>query len=209
MDEEEKCEENVHLLAALGKFDEPFVPVSISRNYDGYSWAKLPTVDKVEVELGKELGRDYLWSHVLIAVESIRITAHTSDRRVFESDVVMAVLEPEQTRRPWHGYDHAYVTPEAREQLDNSDIWYHLGGWYEEGDTYETQEYQFAEELELFWSSIIGPGEYLRAKIVSNVDSVKGDWERIIIDTARTLVIEYKDGTRKTLKSLFVNKSKS
>ena len=209
MSEEEKCEENIHLLAALGKFKEPFVPVNISRSYDGYSWAKLPTVDKVEVKLGKELGKNWLWLHVLIAVESIRITVHTSDGKVFESDVIMAVLEPEQTERPWHGSDHVYVTPEAREQLDTSDVWFHLGGWCDEGDTYDTQECQFEEELELFWSSIIGPGEYLRAKIVENVGSVKGDWQKITIDIKRTVVITYKDGSKKTLKSPYAKDNKS
>jgi len=209
MDEDEKCEENIHLLAALGKFDEPFVPASISRNYDGYSWAKLPTVDKVEVKLGKEFGKDWLWLHVLIAVESIRITAHTSDGKVFESDVVMAVLSPEQTGERWDSSDHVYVTSEARQQLNTSDIWYHLGGWCDDGDTYDTQEYQFGEELELFWSSIIGPGEYLRAKIVENVGSVKGDWQKITIDPHRTVVIAYKDGSKKTLKSPYAKDNKS
>jgi len=200
-DEDEKCEEDVQLLAALAQFKEPFVPVSISRTYDGYSWAKLPTVDKVEVKLGKELDRQSMWSELLVAVESIRITAQTSDGKVFESDVVMAVLTPEQTERAWRGYDHVYVTPEARQQLSTSDIWFHLGGWSEDGDTYDTQEYQFAEELELFWASIIGPGEYLRSKMVENVGSVKGDWEKITIDPHRTVVIAYKDGSRKTLTS--------
>jgi len=209
MSEEEKCEENVHLLAALGKFDEPFVPVGISQHYDGYSWAKLPTVDKVEVKLGKELGKNWLWLHVLIAVESIRITVHTSDGKVFESDVVMAVLTPEQTGGRSHSSDHVYVTSEARQQLNTSDIWYHLGGWCEDGDTYDTQECQFEEELELFWSSIIGPGEYLRSKIVENVGSVKGDWDKITIDPHRTVVIVYKDGSTKTLKSPYAKDNKS
>lgn len=209
LEDREKSIANVHLLAALGKFDKPFVPVGISRAYDGYSWAKLPTVDKVDVKLGKELGRDWLWSEVLVAIESIRITAQTSDGKVFESDVLMAVLDPEQVERPWHGADHIYVTPEARQQLSPSEIWYHLGGWNDEGDTYDTQVYQLEGELEMFWSSIIGPGEYLRAKIVGNLDAVKGDWERITIDTDRTVTIVYKNGSQKTLKSPFVQHSKS
>ena len=209
VNEEDKCEENVHLLAALGKFDEPFVPVSIKRYYDGYSWAKLPTVDKIEVKLGKELCKDWMWLHVLIAVESIRIRAQTSDGKAFESDVVMAVLEPEQNERPWHGSDHIYITPEARQQLGTSDIWFHLGGWSEDGDTYETQEYQFEEELERFWSKLVGPDEYFRSKITENVDSVKGDWEKISIDPHRTVVIAYKDGSKKTLKSPYAKDNKS
>ena len=204
MTEEEKCEENVHLLAALGKFKEPFVPVSISGSYDGYSWAKLPTIDKIKVTVGKELGKNWIWSEVLVAVDSIRITASTSDGRTFESDVVMAVLVLDEKDHPWQGADHVYVTPKAQQELMVTDIWFHLGGWCDEGDTYDTQQYQFEEELELFWSSIIGPGEYLRAKIVENVGSVKGDWEKITIDTKRTVVITYKDGSKKTLKSPYV-----
>ena len=207
--QDEKCQENVHLLAALGKFDEPFVPVSISGTCDGYSWSKLPTVDKVEVKLGKELGRDYMWSELLVAVESIRITAHTSDDKVFESDVLMAKLAPEMAEQPWQDIDHVYVTPETQQQLNRSDIWFHLGGWCDEGDTYETQEYQFEKELGLFWSSIIGPGEYLRAKIVDDLDTVEGDWEKITIDIERTVVIAFKDGSRKTLKSPYTAHSKS
>ncbi|MBL7184975.1 MAG: hypothetical protein ISS70_01505, partial [Phycisphaerae bacterium] len=119
---------NAHLLAAIGKFNEPFVPVSISRFYDGYSWADLPTVDKVEVKLGKELGRGWPWSAVLVAVQSIRITAQTSDGKVFDSDVVMAVLAPETVEWPWHRAEQVFLMPEAREQLSASHIWFHLGG---------------------------------------------------------------------------------
>ncbi len=209
MHEDEKCEENVHLLAALGKFDEPFVPVSISRSYDGYSWAKLPTVDKIDVKLGKELGREWLWMHVLVAVESIRITAHTSDGKVFESEVVMAVLESEQRERPWHGSDHIYVTPEARHQLETSDIWFHLGGWCEDGDTYDTQEYQFSEELEQFWSNIMGPGEYLRAKIVASLDSIKDEWKSITVHACGTVEIVFQSGSTKTLKSPYAESGAS
>jgi hypothetical protein len=208
LEDREHAAANVHLLAALGKFDGPFVPVNISRAYDGYSWAKLPTVDKVEVKIGKEIGRGWLWSGVLVAVQSIRITAQTSDGKVFDSDMLMAVLTPESIERPWRGADHFFVTPEAREQLSPSHIWFHLGGWSDEGDTYETQEYQFEEQLELFWAKIAGPGEYLRSKLVENLDAVKGEWQTITIDTHRTVVIAYKDGSAKTLKSPFAHRGK-
>ena len=209
LEDRENSIANVHLLAALGKFEEPFVPVSISMTYDGYNWAKLPTIDKVDVKVGKELGKNYVWSQVLIAVESIKIVAHTSDGKVFESDVLMAVLTPERAERPWYGADHVYVTPEAREQLNSSDIWYHLGGWNDEGDTYETQQYQVEEELEVFWSTIIGPGEYLRSKIAGSLDGIKGSWDNITIDADRTVVITYNDGSKKTLKSPYVARKKS
>jgi hypothetical protein len=201
--EDECSAANVHLLATLGKFDEPFVPVNIARAYDGYNWARLPTVDKIEVKFGKELARDWVWSQVLVAVESIRITAKTSDSRVLDSDVVMAVAAPQDTDQPWCGADHVYVMPAAREQLSPSQIWFHLGGWSDEGDMYDTQEYQFEEQLELFWAKIAGPGEYLRRKLVENIDAIKGDWRTITIDPHGTVVIAYKDGSAKTLKSPF------
>ena len=69
-------EANLHLLAALGKFDEPFVPVSIHGRYDGYSWAELPIIGKVKVSVGKELHSGWLWAGTLTCVDSIAITAH-------------------------------------------------------------------------------------------------------------------------------------
>ena len=57
-DGEESDEANVHLLAALGTFDAPFVPVSIQGRYDGYSWAKLPRLGKVECRLARNSTAD-------------------------------------------------------------------------------------------------------------------------------------------------------
>ncbi len=81
---------NVHLLAALGKFGEAFVPVCIHGRYDGYSWAKLPRIGKVEVSVGKELHSGWLLAGTLTCVDSISVTAHASDGRVFSSKVCMA-----------------------------------------------------------------------------------------------------------------------
>ncbi|MBC8218087.1 MAG: hypothetical protein H8E73_06440 [Planctomycetes bacterium] len=121
----------------------------------------------------------------------------------------MAVLAPETVEWPWHRAEQVFLMPEAREQLSASHIWFHLGGWSEEGDTYETQEYQFEEQLELFWAKIAGPGEYLRAKLVQNLDAVKGDWWTIAIDADGTVLIAYKDGSTEKLTSPFADKSKA
>jgi len=137
---DEKChgcetdEANTHLLFAMGKFKEPFVPVTISHSYDGYSWADLPMIGKVEVTVGKELGGEGIWNETLVAVESLQITVHTSDKKVFKSDVLMAVLEQPREKRSWCCMN-VYVTLEARNQLNSTDIWYHLGGWNDDGDT--------------------------------------------------------------------------
>ena len=97
-DGEESDEANVHLLAALGIFDAPFVPVSIHGRYDGYSWAKLPSIGKVEVSFGKELHSGWLWAGTLTCVDSIAITAHASDGCAFSSRVCM-VKAPEQPKK--------------------------------------------------------------------------------------------------------------
>lgn len=196
----ETDETNVHLLAATGKFKEPFVPVSISPSYDGYSWSDLPTVDKVEVAVGKELGSECVWNERLVAVDSLEIAAYTSDNKAFKSDVLMAVLEQQRDKRSWFCMN-VYVTLEARNQLSSTDIWYHCGGWNDDGDTWDTQLYQFEEDLEQFWAAVIGPGEYLRSKIRQCLFGIVKDWQRITIEADATISILYKDGTKKVFKS--------
>ena len=196
----ETDDSNAHLLAAIGKFEEPFVPVTISHSYDGYSWADLPKIDKVEVTVGKELNRQGIWSETLVAVESLRIAVHTSDKKVFKSDVCMAILEETARERRWCCMN-VYVTLEARSRLETTDIWYHLGGWNDEGDTWDTQLYDFEQDLERFWVAIIGPGEYLRSKIRESLFALVKDWQRITFESDETLRVLYKDGTEKVYKS--------
>ena len=196
----ETDEANAHLLAAMGKFTEPFVPVTISRSYDGYSWADLPTIGKVEATVGKELGRRDIWRETLVAAESLQIAVHASDKKVFISDVCMAVLEDSAKERTW-SYLNVYVTLESRSRLDTTDIWYHLGGWNDEGDTWDTQVYELEQELDQFWATIIGPAEYLRSKIRGCLYGTVKDWKTVVFEDDETLTIRYKDGTEKVYKS--------
>jgi hypothetical protein len=196
----ETDDSNAHLLAALGKFKEPFVPVSISRFYDGYRWAKLPTITKVEVTVGKELASQGICNEILIATDSLNIAVHTTDGKVFESDVPMAVLEHPVKERTWCCMN-IYVTLEARSQVNSSDLWYHCGGWNDEGDTWDTQLYDFEQDLERFWVAIIGPGEYLRSKIRECLFGLVKDWKTITFESDETLRVLYKDGTEKVYKS--------
>jgi len=153
-------------------------------------------IGKVEVTIGKELGKRGIWCETLVAVESLRITVHTSDKKVFTSDVCMAVLENPTKERCW-GYTNVFVTLESRSQLNATDIWYHLGGWNDEGDTWDTQLYAVEQEIEEFWATIIGPAEYLRSKIRESLYGIVKDWRTIIYDNDETLTIRYKDGTKK------------
>lgn len=190
-------EANVHLLAATGKFKESFVPVWISPDFEGYSWADLPTVDKVEVSVGKELGQEDFGLAVLIAVESVQMTATMSDGKVVRSNVLMAVLE---AKRSEVILLDIYVVPGAKQQLSSTDIWYHLGGWNERGDTYGIELQQFEEHLELFWSRVIGLGGYMRTKLLECVSAFGIDWKEIIIKDNGTVKVLYKDGKEEVFK---------
>jgi len=193
-------EANVHLLSALGQFESPFVAVDIPSAYDGYNWAKLPVVDQVEVNVGKELARQCLCCETLVAVDAIEIVAHTSDNRVFRASVPMAIRQvpQEQGRHRWTTVD-VLVTLEARKELASTDIWYHLGGFSEDGDTYDTQLEAFQEELNLFWSTVVGPGEFMRQKLLDCIRDFGIQWRHISIESSGKVWIMYKDGSAQML----------
>lgn len=188
-------EANVHLLAALGKFQSPFIPVEISPNFDGYSWADLPTVDRVDICVGKEKLSQYVWGERLTAVDSLEITAHTSDGRIFSHGVPMAVRDPipRGDKSGW-GSVEVLVTPEARDRLNVSDIWYHLGGFVDDSDTYDTQLYNFEEQLDLFWSTLIGPGEFLRTRLIDCLRHFELEWQTVLLDSKGNVTVTHQDG---------------
>ena len=196
---EDDDDANAHLLAALGTFEEPFVPVDIKKTYEGYSWAKLPLVELVEVKSGKQIHQDWVWSGTLSCVETLSITARTSDGKEFSSPVCMAIApEPPAGAAEWAS-DHVQITSEARDQLAPSEIWYHLGGWSDEGDTYDTQESMFEEQLEHFWTSLYGPDEQLRRSLLA---ALRGfvDWESVTISSSGSVDLRFKDGSAKTIR---------
>jgi len=199
-DADEQSEANAHLLSALGEFESLFVVVDVSTAYDGYSWAKLPVVDRVEVLAGKELARQYMCCETLVAVEGLEITAYTSDGRVFSSAVPMAIrmLPHTEDRYRWTTIE-VLVTLQARQELNATDIWYHLGGWSDDGDTYDTQLSDFEEGLNLFWSKVLGPGEYLRSRLFEFLHDFHIEWQSISIESSGKVWISYKDGSARML----------
>ncbi len=202
-DVDDPNEANAHLLSALGKFKSPFVVVDISPIYDGYSWAALPVVKRARVKVGRELAREPMCSETLVAVESLQIIAHTSDGKVHSSAVPMAVRRRPQTakRRSWCTVE-VLVTLEARERLDASDIWYHLGGYSEDGDTYSTQLADFEAQLNLFWAGILGPGEYMRQRLLECIADFGIHWKQITVESSGKVWISYKDGSAQMLQPL-------
>jgi len=190
---------NAHLLGALGRCDPPFVPVAIDGGYDGYSWADLPTVDEVQVKPGKVLHQESLWMQRLVCVDSISIKVWTSDGKTSSSPVCMAIMPPEDGKGCWIDLDRVHVTPEVRKRLSDSEIWYHLGGWYEDGDTYDTQEVDFRKELEAFWANLVGPDEYLRVRVMETLRDMGRTWEAVSVGAEGWMRVRFTDGSEKVI----------
>ena len=196
----ETDETNAHLLAALGTFKEPFVPVTIGREDEGYSWAKLPTIDRVELQAGKVLREFWLGSGRIVCLDHIEITAHTSDGRSRHSPVCMAVrLAADEEKVPW-GEPDLLVTPQAQDRLEVSQIWHHLGGYCDDGDTYDTQLFAFGEELDRFWALLTGPDELLRRELMAAVAGVKPKWRTVTLSPDGTVRILFKRGKEKVVR---------
>ena len=196
---EDTDETNVHLLAALGTFAGPFVPVHIHPHYDGYSWAKLPTIGKVELQVGKELHSSWVWSGKLTCVDALTITVYVSDGKAFSSPVCMAKMPIVTDRERRWAEDLVLVTPTAQAELQSSEIWYHLGGWSEDGDTYDTQLCAFEEELNRFWADLIGPDEQLRQSILAPLGRIEAEWQSVTVFAGGTVAIRHIDGSYKTI----------
>ena len=191
-------EANVHLLAALGQLVEPFIPVNIRKEYDGYSWTKLPTIGKVSVTVGKTRHTAGVWSGTLTCVDELAIAVATSDGREFSSPVCMAKAPPPEDASQWVD-DHVLVTPLAQERLCPSEIWYHFGGWYDEGDTYDTQLYDFERELDRFWADLLGPEERLRRSILDALQGIGPAWQFVKIFANGEVRIRFHDGSVKNI----------
>jgi len=189
---------NAHLLAALGTFETPFVPVEIRSDFDGYAWARLPTISRVEISIGSQLHSDWVGSGRLTCVDRIVVTVHTSDGRLFSSPVCMAQAAAMDEKTTWPD-EITFVTPEAQQRLSASEIWHHLGGWSEDGDTYGTQEYEFGKALDRFWAELIGPDENLRRELVSEAQLIKPGWHSVMIMNDGTVTIQYADGQSRAI----------
>lgn len=200
VDGDETDEANVHLLAALGTFKEPFIPVEIRREYDGYSWATLPTIGKVEFTAGKKLQESWLWSGQIACFDRIEITAHASDGKTFTSLVCMGIPPVGNAEENRFRDDTVYVTAEAQRVLSPSHIWHHLGGWSDDGDTYDTQESQFNQELDHFWARLVGPDEQFRRNLMDAVAGLKNNWKTITLSPNGTVRLVFKDGSKRTVR---------
>ena len=135
-------------------------------------------IGKVEVSFGKEAPqRRALGGHTDLRGLDCDHRPRQRWPRVFSSKVCMAIAPAAPEKAPSWADDHVLLAPEAQERLSASEIWYHLGGWSDEGDTYETQEWQFQEELDRFWMQLIGPDEQLRRSILDALQAHRAEME--------------------------------
>ena len=195
------AETNTHLLAALGKFqDKPFVPVTIDKGYMGYSWSKLPKVTQVRVTKGQEKLRHSICSGEIACYDKLAITVNTSNGKIFSSEVAMAVIsKPPKAKYCWQD-ETVCVTKEARSQLSADNIWFHLGGYNEEGDSYDTQLYYFEKDLDEFWNELIGPFETLRQQLIKDMYQIRDEWQKVTLTRDGKLEIIFQDGKREVVK---------
>ena len=77
------------------------------------------------------------------------------------------------------GHELVYVTPEAQQRLVPSDVRYHFGGWSEDYDSHETQQWRFQGELENFWDGASRPDERLWRRILQGVADLEPGWEAV------------------------------
>jgi len=198
---DETAKANVHLLSAIGEFkDKPFVPVTIDNGYMGYSWTKLPKVTKVEVSKGKEKLRHSINCNEIACFDKLIITVHTSDGKKFSSNVDMAVMTgPPRGKYRWVD-QIVCVTKEARDHLSSDNIWFHIGGFDLEGDSYDTQLYYFEKELDEFWNELIGPYETVRQQLIKELYPLYNKWRKVTILEDSSLEIIFKDGRREVVK---------
>jgi hypothetical protein len=197
---DETARTNAHLLAALGKFkDSQFVPVEINGGYIGYNWTKLPRVTKVEVLKGFEKLRYGINGGEIACFDKLAITVHASDGKIFNSYVDMAVIAlPTKGNYQWED-ELVCVTKEAKKNLSPENIWFHLGGYSDEGDGFDTQLYYFGKELNEFWNELIGPYETVRQQLVKELNPLYKKWQKITIFSDESLEIVFKDGRRQRI----------
>ena len=82
--------------------------------------------------------------------------------------------------------------------MTTNDIFYHLGGYSDDGDTWETQEYQFSEQLDCFWDRLVGPDENLRRRVFESLGGFN-NWRQITLTPNGQMVIQFKNGRQREL----------
>jgi hypothetical protein len=57
----------------------------------------------------------------------------------------------------------------------------------------------FEEQLNLFWATVVGPGEYLRQRLLECIQDFDIKWKQISVESNGKVWITYTDGTAQML----------
>ncbi|MFN3166970.1 MAG: hypothetical protein ACE37H_07895 [Phycisphaeraceae bacterium] len=199
-DQEMSQTANAHLLAAFSPAELFFLPVTIHDRYNGYAWADLPRIIGVTVVSGKALFEEWVGSYTLNCVDSLQIEVKTTDGRSFRHAVPMAVRPVETSTNDQVCHEEElYLTPAAR-TLRDEEVWYHMGGFCDDGDTWDTQLYEFGKELAAFWDQLDGPLESVRRCFVEATWELPKGWQSVMTLADGTMEIRMEDGRTQTVK---------
>lgn len=69
----------------------------------------------------------------------------------------------------------------------------------DERETYDTQEFDFEQELNRFWANVVGPDEHLRQSILSALAAIKPEWKSVTISSDGTVTFRHANGSEQTL----------
>jgi len=84
--------------------------------------------------------------------------------------------------------------------LSSENIWFHIGGFDLEGDSYDTQLCYFEKELDEFWNKLIGPYETVRQQLIKELYPLYNKWQKVTILEDNSLEILFKDGRKELIK---------
>ena len=59
--------------------------------------------------------------------------------------------------------------------------------------------HRMEEELDIFWSNLLGPESYLKEKLLGCLLGVTLDFRRIVIDADKKVTIDYQDGSQRVV----------
>lgn len=161
-----------------------------------------PMITKISTRLGNTMHSERLWAGTLTCVDRIEHVVRTSDGQLFTVPLNMAVQAPVESadgaENPVH---QVFVTPQARPIAEYPGLlWELLGGELDCGDSKDTQQEQFDEELSGFWRGVLGEDESLRMSVVDLLKGVEPPWRSVKVTSEGQLTIHHTDGSIKTIR---------
>ena len=74
------------------------------------------------------------------------------------------------------------MTLQAQKRLETGEIWFHLGGGYQDGDPYDTQEVAASKNLDVFRTDMVGPDKSRHLQLMEAANGASHDCRAITIN---------------------------